>query len=161
MTIASNHAKTDKAPLRAFINRAERSWFNVFDSANSKIQITRGGVEYYQLPIRFSTRAKVLAYFKQFWSCTISQTLFCNLKTITHKGRLYVIAGDPPFVPLVVVSLRVVNETNDLIKVKAILSGDPDGNVPVAYLIRKKQAGQLRIIKRFTKSPDFRYSPCR
>ncbi|WP_042170838.1 DL-endopeptidase inhibitor IseA family protein [Paenibacillus gorillae] len=147
--------------LRTLINNAELSWFKVYDSSADRKVIRVNGDEYAQLPQRFSTRSKVLAYFKQYWSCPISKTLFCNLKSIVYKGRLYVIVGDPGPVPFQVVSLLVKNETSSYLTVRASLSGDADGNQIVYYRIQKRKNGKLIITKRLSAYPDYRYMACR
>lgn len=66
--------------LQAFIAAAEKVWFEVYDSADSRRVIHVDGADYYRLPVRFSTRAKVISYFRKYWGITMSNTMFCNLK---------------------------------------------------------------------------------
>ncbi|GGG82606.1 DL-endopeptidase inhibitor IseA family protein [Paenibacillus radicis (ex Gao et al. 2016)] len=156
-------AVNDETPLprlRTLINRAEQSWFVVYNSASDRKVILINGNEYAQLPLRFSTRSKVLAYFKRYWSSQASNTLFCNLKTIVYKGRLYVIVGDPGPVPDEVVSLLVKSETSRYLFVRTSLSGDPDRNYIVYYRIHKQTDGKLMITKRISDYLDYRYLPC-
>lgn len=80
--------------LKRFIENAESVWVEVFYSADTNRVIIVDGREYLRLPLRFSTRAKVLAYFRRYWGIVLSNRMFCNLLTVTRNGRLYVIAGD-------------------------------------------------------------------
>ncbi|MFF2093817.1 DL-endopeptidase inhibitor IseA family protein [Paenibacillus sp. NPDC058174] len=152
--------ETSLPRLRTLINKAEQAWFVVYYSASTRKVIRINGNEYAQLPLRFSTRSKVLAYFKRYWSSQISSTLFCNLKTISYKGRLYVIVGDPGPVPVEVVSLLIKNETSRYLLVRTSLSGDPDSNHIVYYRIHKQTDGKLMITKRISAYLDYRYMPC-
>ncbi|WP_173275886.1 DL-endopeptidase inhibitor IseA family protein [Paenibacillus sp. NEAU-GSW1] len=147
--------------LRTLINNAELSWFKVYDSSYGRKVIKIKGDEYAQLPDRFSTKAKVLAYFKQYWNSSISQRLFCNLQSIVYKGRLYVIVGDPGPVPIVVVSLLVKNESSSHLLVRTSLSGDPDRNHIVYYRIQKQSNGKLVITNRATDYTDYRFTACK
>lgn len=147
--------------LRKFINQAEISWFKVFDSSrNRKIIVVRGD-EYAQLPLRFSTRAKVFAFFRKYWSVKFSRRLLCNLKTIVHRGRLYVIVGDPGPVPVKVISLRILCCKCNLIRVRAVLTGGLPQRQVIFYTIKIGSNGSLTIINRSNLRNDYRYLPCR
>ncbi|MFF2483387.1 DL-endopeptidase inhibitor IseA family protein [Paenibacillus sp. NPDC058071] len=147
--------------LRTFINQAERLWFQVYDSANTSQIRTVNGDNYMRLPLRFSTRSKVIDYFERYWNARISGNMFCNLHIITNNGRLYVPEGDPGPVPLAVVSLLVKNESSQSLLIRASLSGDPDGNYIVYYRISKLPGGNLVITNRAALYTDYRYMPCK
>lgn len=145
--------------LRKFINQAEISWFKVFDSSRGRKVIIVRGDEYAQLPLRFSTRAKVFAFFRKYWSVRFSRRLLCNLKTIVHRGRLYVIVGDPGPVPVKVVSLRILSCTSKYIRVRAILTGGFPEKQVIYYTFAVTDQG-LTIIRRSNLRFDYRYQPC-
>jgi hypothetical protein len=145
--------------LTAFINRAEKQWITVFDSSMNGPSIFINGDEYKRLPLRFSTKGKILAYFRRFWSARFSAIMLCNLKPIVHKGRLYEIVADPGPVPTFVVSLRILSQTAARIRVKAILSGGDDGNETIHYTL-SKAGGRLTITSRSGRAGDYRYARC-
>ncbi len=143
----------------AFINRAESLWLNVFDSSLNGPSIFIGGDEYKRLPLRFSTRAKIVAFFNQNWSARFSAIMLCNLMPVCRRGRLYVIVADPGPVPLKVVSLQILSQSSTRIRVKALLSGGAEGNETINYTFSKEN-GRLRIILRSGRSGDYRYARC-
>nr|WP_246627973.1 IseA DL-endopeptidase inhibitor family protein [Paenibacillus oenotherae] len=147
--------------MARFINRAEISWFKVFDSSRGRKIIIVRGDEYAQLPLRFSTRAKVFAYFRRFWSVKFSRRLLCNLKTIVYRGRLYVIVGDPGPVPVKVVSLRILCRTSTRIRVRAVLTGGLPERQVIFYTIKLSSSRGLTIIRRSNLRFDYRYLPCK
>lgn len=149
--------------LKAFIAAAERAWFDVYDSADESRVILVDGTEYKQLPLRFSTRSKVIAYFRQYWGVSMSSRMFCNLQSITRNNRLYVIVGDTGIIPFVPRRIRITSRTSTRIRVTAVLSADEaaDEDIErVRYLIAKS-GEQLRILNRDKKNTDPRYSACR
>ncbi|WP_438497366.1 DL-endopeptidase inhibitor IseA family protein [Paenibacillus sp. IHBB 3054] len=149
--------------LKAFIAAAEMAWFNVYDSANDNRVIIVDGTEYKQLPLRFSTRAKVIAYFRRYWGIAMSNRMFCNLFTVTRNNRLYVIVGDTGVIPSIPRRIRVTSRTATRIRVTAILSIDEttDEEIErVRYLIAKS-GERLSILNRDKKNTDPRYLPCR
>lgn len=145
--------------ITAFINRAEAQWLTVFDSSINGPSIFINGDEYKRLPLRFSTRSKILAFFNRFWSAGFSATMLCNLKPVCVKGRLYEIVADPGPVPTVVVSLRILSQTSTRIRVRAVLSGGDEGNETINYTL-SKSGGRLKIIFRSGRAGDYRYIPC-
>lgn len=148
--------------LKAFIAAAERVWFNVYDSADVNRVITVGGVEYMRLPLRFSTRAKVIAYFRQYWGIAMSDRMFCNLQTVSRNNRLYVIVGDTSIIPFVPLRIRVTGRTATRIRLTAVLSVDgieEEDSENVRYLIAKS-GSILRILNRDKKNSDPRYQTC-
>ncbi|AIQ68230.1 DL-endopeptidase inhibitor IseA family protein [Paenibacillus graminis] len=154
-------AQTD-SELKAFIATAEAAWFNVYDSADINRVITVGGVEYKRLPLRFSTRAKVIAYFRQYWGIAMSNRMFCNLQTVSRNNRLYVIVGDTGLVSFIPLRIRVTERSATRIRLTAVLSADPIEaieTVNVRYLIAKSGAA-LRILNRDKKNTDPRYQTC-
>ncbi|WP_426446447.1 DL-endopeptidase inhibitor IseA family protein [Paenibacillus sp. S-38] len=146
--------------LRNFINRAEDLWFIVFDSSLNGRLLTIGGNQYRQLPTRFNTRTKIFAFFRRYFGPSLSRILLCNLRTLRYRGALYVPVGDPGPVPTRVVSLAVIRRTSSRIAVRAVLSGDPDGNVTILYTFAVIR-GRLAIINRTRRLVDYRYQPCR
>lgn len=149
--------------LKAFIAAAERAWFNVYDSADDNRVILVDGDEYKQLPLRFSTRAKVIAYFRQYWGVAMSNRMFCNLQTVSRNNRLYVIVGDTGIIPFIPRRIRVTSRTSTRIRVTAVLSVEEavDEDIErVRYLIAKS-GEQLRILNRDKKNTDPRYQACR
>ncbi|RAP77400.1 hypothetical protein [Paenibacillus montanisoli] len=146
--------------LRVFLNKAEAAWFEVFDSGINRKVIKIGGREFIQLPLRFSTRAKIYAFFRKFWGITLSRLLLCNLKTIVFKGRVYVVVGDPGTVASVVQTVRILSMTSTRIRVRAILSGDPGGNRTIFYTIARTSCG-YKIIARSKNPSDYRFLLCK
>lgn len=146
--------------ITAFINRAESLWLIVFDSSLRGKSIFIRGDEYKKLPVRFNTRAKILAFFKNNWSCTLSAVMLCNLNPILFRGSLYVIVADPGPVPNHVVRLQIISQTSSRIRVKALLSGGDAGNETIFYTI-SKASGRLKIVSRSGRATDYRYLPCR
>ncbi|CQR54942.1 DL-endopeptidase inhibitor IseA family protein [Paenibacillus riograndensis] len=154
-------AQTDRE-LKAFIATAETAWFNVYDSADINRVITVGGVEYKQLPLRFSTKAKVIAYFRRYWGVDMSNRMFCNLQTVSRNNRLYVIVGDTGLVSFIPLRIRVTERTATRIRLTAVLSADEIEEVEtenVRYLIAKSGTA-LRILNRDKKNTDPRYQTC-
>ncbi|OXM87238.1 hypothetical protein [Paenibacillus rigui] len=145
--------------LRRFINQAESAWFTVYDSHLDKEITVNGGI-YFKLPLRFSTVSKVINYFRRFWSLRFSRIMLCNMRPIIYKGRLLVVAGDPPIVPFRVVTLRIVRETSQHIYVRAVLTDGIETRQTVDYTILKKSNNRLTIIRRTKTAGDFRYQPC-
>lgn len=145
--------------LRRFINQAELQWYNVVEASRSGKVIVIGGTDYYQLPLRFSTKAKVLAYFRRYWGINLSNLMFCNLKTIKYRGRLYVIAGDPSVVSLEVKTLRIISDTSTRFRVRAVLTGGPDDNV-VIYTFSRLPKDRFKIIARTNKRIYDAFLPC-
>ncbi|WP_308635574.1 DL-endopeptidase inhibitor IseA family protein [Paenibacillus silvisoli] len=145
--------------LRAFLNKAEAAWFEVYDTSIDRKEIRVGGGQYVQLPLRYSTRAKIYAYFRQYWGIAFSRRLLCNLKSVVYQGRVYVVLGDPGPIPSYVESVRILSVTSTRIRVRAMLSGDPDGNVPIYYTLARTSSG-YKIISRSGKKGDYRFEPC-
>ncbi|SFS50643.1 DL-endopeptidase inhibitor IseA family protein [Paenibacillus sp. BC26] len=143
--------------LRVFLNKAEAAWFDVYGSSFDRREINVGGTEYIQLPLRYSTRAKIYAYFRKYWGITFSRIQLRSLKSIVHNGRVYVILGDPGPIPNFVESVRILSITKTRIRVRAMLSGDPDGNVPIYYTIARTSSG-YKIISRSGKRYDYRFT---
>ncbi|MEK8212910.1 DL-endopeptidase inhibitor IseA family protein [Paenibacillus sp. FSL L8-0463] len=149
--------------LKRFIENAESVWVEVFYSADTNRVIIVDGREYLRLPLRFSTRAKVLAYFRRYWGIVLSNRMFCNLLTVTRNGRLYVIAGDTGPLPYYPRRLRVTSRTSTRLRVTASLSFDVDtdeGTEIIRYLIARS-GERLTILDRSNKAGDPRYQPCR
>jgi hypothetical protein len=147
--------------IRTFINQAEAAWFTVYDSSFGRKVIVVKGIPYIQLPLRFSTQTKIITFFRKYWSLSFSRLQFCNLLSIVYRGRRYVIQADPSPVPNHVVSLRIISQTSTRIRVRAVLSGDPDGNVVIFYTIARSSAGGLTIISRTGLKFDYRFTPCK
>ncbi|MFC5648069.1 hypothetical protein ACFPYJ_02865 [Paenibacillus solisilvae] len=147
--------------LRTFINQAEAAWFKVYDSSLGRKVIVVRGDEYIQLPLQFSIRPKIIAFFRKYWSPAFSQVQFCNLKSILFRGRRYVILADPGPVPNHVVSLRIICQTSTRIRVRAVLSGGSSGNVVIFYTIARSSSNGLTIISRTGLKNDYRFIPCK
>ncbi|UQZ36059.1 hypothetical protein C2I18_22515 [Paenibacillus sp. PK3_47] len=148
--------------LKAFIAAAEMAWFDVYDSADEFRVITVGGAEYKRLPLKFSTRAKVIAYFRKYWGTAMSNRMFCNLQTVTRNNRLYVIVGDTGTIPFIPRRITVRSRTASRIRLTAVLSIDEaaDEDIErVRYLIAKS-GERLVILNRDKKNTDPRYSSC-
>lgn len=146
--------------LKALIDAAEGVWFEVFYSGDLNEAITVGDREYYLLPLKFSTKEKVITYFRRFWGVTMSNRMFCNLYTIKRNNRLYVIAGDPGIFTTIPRRVRVTNRTSTRIKVTAVLSMSEDYDeetMVVQYMIGKSGTG-LRVLDRNKK--DERFARC-
>ncbi|WP_310832626.1 DL-endopeptidase inhibitor IseA family protein [Paenibacillus pedocola] len=126
--------------IKRLIETAEMAWFEVFYSADTNKVIYVNGREYYRLPLRFSTKAKVLAYFRQYWGITMSSLMFRNLITVTKNGRLYVVAGDTGPLPIFPRQVTVTSRTDTRIRVTAALSIVPESDdeiLMVRYVISK------------------------
>lgn len=146
--------------LKALIDAAEGVWFEVFYSGDFNQEITVGGREYYLLPLQFSTKEKVITYFRRYWGVTMSNRMFCNLYTIKRNNRLYVIAGDPGIFTTIPRRVRVTSRTPTRIKVTAVLSMSEDYDeetMVVQYLIGKSGT-ELRVLDRNKK--DERFARC-
>jgi hypothetical protein len=155
-------AQTGQSPgeLKALIDAAEGVWFEVFYSGDLNEAITVGNREYYLLPLKFSTKEKVITYFRRFWGVTMSNRMFCNLYTIKRNNRLYVIGGDPGIFTIIPRRVRVTSRTATRIKVTAVLSMSEDYDeetMVVQYLIGKSGTG-LRVLDRNKK--DVRFARC-
>ncbi|WP_373233232.1 DL-endopeptidase inhibitor IseA family protein [Cohnella sp.] len=146
--------------IKAFINQAESLWLTAFESSQSGQSIFIRGDEYRKFPVRFNTRAKLLAYFKNNWSCRLSVIMLCNLNPILFRGSLYEIVADPGPVPNRVVRLQVISQTSSRLHVKAVMSGGDEGNETIFYTL-STASGRLKIISRSGRSTDYRYLPCR
>lgn len=149
--------------LQAFIAAAEKVWFEVYDSADSRRVIRVDEADYYRLPVRFSTRAKVISYFRKYWGITMSNTMFCNLKTVSRNNRLYVISGDTGTISFIPRRLTVTGRTSTRIRLTAVLSIDDMSDediVNVRYLIGVS-GNRLLILNRDQKNTDTRYQTCR
>lgn len=149
--------------LKTFIATAERAWFNVYDSADDRFIVTDAeGTEYKRLPLRFSTRAKVIAYFRRYWGITMSNIMFCNLKSITRNNRLYVIVGDTGTVSFIPRRIRVTNRTSTRIRVTAALSVDEntDEDIQIVRYVISTSGNKLIILDRDKKNTDPRYTKC-
>ncbi|WP_150266795.1 DL-endopeptidase inhibitor IseA family protein [Paenibacillus tepidiphilus] len=148
--------------LREFIAAAEMAWFDVFDSADDGQVIEENGGEYYRLPLKFSTKAKVIAYFRRYWGADMSSRMFCNLQTVTRNNRLYVIAGDTGTVHFFPLSVAVTGQTATRIRLTAVLAYEentPEESIRVRYLIAKS-GEKLTILNRDHKNEDVRYQDC-
>ncbi|CAH1190227.1 hypothetical protein PAECIP111892_00067 [Paenibacillus auburnensis] len=155
-------AQTGQSPgeLKALIDAAEGVWFEVFYSGDLNEAITVGNREYYLLPLKFSTKEKVITYFRRFWGVTMSNRMFCNLYTIKRNNRLYVIGGDPGIFTIIPRRVRVTSRTATRIKVTAVLSMSEDYDeetMVVQYLIGTSGTG-LRVLDRNKK--DERFARC-
>ncbi|QHW33405.1 hypothetical protein GZH47_23150 [Paenibacillus rhizovicinus] len=144
--------------LRSFLNQAEVAWFRVYDSGFGRKRIYTRGNEYSQLPLRYSTKAKIYSYFRKYWGVSFSKTLMCSMQPLVYNGRVYVVVGDPGPVAFVVKSARVVSSTCCRLRVRAVLSGDPDGNVVVYYTLARTANGSYRIIGRTRLKYDYRFT---
>lgn len=147
--------------LRTFINQAEAAWFNVYDSSLGRKIIVVKGDEYIQLPLRYSTRGKIITYFRKYWSLPFSRVQFCNLHSILYLGRRYAILADPGPVPNHVVSLRIISQTSTRIRVRAVLSGGTNGNAVICYTVARSASNALTIIGRTGLKTDYRFTPCK
>ncbi|WP_019911843.1 hypothetical protein [Paenibacillus sp. HW567] len=148
--------------LKAFIAAAERVWFDVYDSADDNRVITVGGAEYKRLPLKYSTRAKVIATFRKYWGIAMSGRMFCNLQTVSRNNRLYVIVGDTGIIPFIPLRIRVTGRNATRIRLTAVLSVDgieEEDSESVRYLIAKSGT-TLRILNRDKKNTDPRYQTC-
>ncbi|WP_310832627.1 DL-endopeptidase inhibitor IseA family protein [Paenibacillus pedocola] len=146
--------------LKDLIDAAEGVWFEVFYSGDGNKAITVGGNEYHLLPLRFSTRVKVISYFRHYWGIAMSNRMFCNLHTIRRNNRLYVIVGDPGIFTTIPRRVRVTSRTATRIRVTAVLSMSEDYDeetMLVQYLIGKSGTG-LRVLDRNKK--DERFARC-
>lgn len=157
--------KTAQTPseLKALIAAAERAWFNVYDSASDRRIIVVDGAEYKMLPLRFSTKAKVIAYFRRYWGSKMSNRMFCNLQTVTRNNRLYTIVGDTGIIPFIPRRLRVDSRTASRIRVTVVLSAEEHNDTEterVRYLIGQS-GSKLRVLNRDKKNTDPRYQACR
>jgi hypothetical protein len=146
--------------LRNFINRAEVIWFTVFDSKENGRVIIINGDEYQQLPVRFNTHSKIIAFFRRFWSPRLSLIMLCNLRPLRFRGKLYLPVGDPGTVPFRVVSLKVLSRTAARIRVSAVLEGSETGNETIIYTFTQINR-RLTIIARTKRADDYRYARCR
>lgn len=82
------------------------------------------------------------------------------LKPLRYRGQLYLIVGDPGPVPYQVVSLKVLSKNAKLIRVSAVLEGNPDGFETIVYTFSQVNR-QLAITSRTKRINDYRYAPCR
>lgn len=149
--------------LKAFIAAAEMAWFDVYDSADDNRVITVDGAEYKRLPLKFSNKSKVIAYFRKYWGTAMSNRMFCNLQTVSRNNRLYVIVGDTGTIAFIPRRITVRSRTSSRIRVTAVLSIDETADEDierVRYLIAKS-GSRLIILNRDKKDTDPRYSPCR
>lgn len=149
--------------LKTFIAMAEKVWFTVYDSADDRFIVTdEDGTEYKRLPLVFSTKAKVIAYFRRYWGITMSNIMFCNLKSISRNNRLYVIVGDTGTVSFIPRRIKVTGRSSTRIRVTAVLSIDENTDEDiqrVRYLI-STSGNKLIILNRDKKNTDPRYSKC-
>ena len=149
--------------LKTFIATAEKVWFTVYDSADDRFIVTdEDGTEYKRLPLVFSTKAKVIAYFRRYWGINMSNIMFCNLKSISRNNRLYVIVGDTGTVPFIPRRIKVTGRSSTRIRVTAVLSIDENTDEDiqrVRYLI-STSGNKLIILNRDKKNTDPRYSKC-
>lgn len=145
--------------IRDFINRAESQWLIAYESSQSGQSIFIRGDEYRKFPTRFNTRAKLLRYFRINWSLQLSAIMLCNLNPITFRGSLYEIVADPGPVPDRVVRLRILSQTSNRIRVRAVMFGGNGENTTIFYTI-STASGRLRIIARSGRLTDYRYLPC-
>ncbi|MFC4303555.1 DL-endopeptidase inhibitor IseA family protein [Cohnella boryungensis] len=145
--------------LTTFLNTAESQWLAVYDSSSNGAAIVIEGDEYRRLPLRYSTREKILAYFRRCWSPRLSEIMLCNLMPISYKGRLYEIVADPGPVPYKVVRLQIINQSASEIRVRAVLTGSDEGNTTIRYTL-SKSGKSLSIAARSDRTNDYRYAPC-
>lgn len=155
-------AQTTNA-LKTFIATAERAWFTVYDSADDRFIVTdEDGTEYKRLPFVFSTKAKVIAYFRRYWGITMSNIMFCNIKSISRNNRLYVIVGDTGTVSFIPRRIKVTGRSSTRIRVTAVLSIDEntDEDIQTVRYLISTSGNKLIILNRDKKNTDPRYSKC-
>ncbi|UFJ39766.1 hypothetical protein LOK74_17145 [Brevibacillus humidisoli] len=150
----SRHPQTNKQDLVLFINRAEHVFEELYYAASSmpggKIQ-RDDGLLYRQLPPRFSSREKVIAFFSRYWSRPLAVQMYDNLDTKIVNGRLYLRIPDQD--DPVLISQQNTTISSDLNGVTVVVqnAGLPDrsGQPTVSYrLERDKRTGQLEIVRR-------------
>lgn len=147
-----------RSELVSFIQNAELAWEDVIASAERKSIILRGD-HYFRLPMKFSTRSKVVAYFRKYWSTLYSTRMFCATNARSIRGRLYIPAGDAGPLPQRVVRLTILSRAINRLVVKAVLQSSDFEKQTVVYTIsRNTLTGKLTIVLR--SSPDYRYRPC-
>ncbi|SES99754.1 DL-endopeptidase inhibitor IseA family protein [Paenibacillus sp. NFR01] len=148
--------------LRAFIAAAEAAWLDVYHSAERDHVISVDHTQYIRLPLKFSTRTKLIAYFRRYWGIELSNRLFCSLHTVLHQKRLYMIAGDPGDLIYIPRRVKVLSRSATRIQVTAVLSVDAQEDVDatsVRYIIGKS-GDKLTILDRDKKNIDYRFDPC-
>jgi hypothetical protein len=154
------HTTQTPSELKALIDAAEGVWFEVFYSGDDNESVSVGGWEFYLLPLKFSTKEKIIAYFRRYWGATMSNRMFCNLYTIKRNNRLYVLAGDPGIFTTIPRRVKVTSRTATRIRVTAVLSMSEDHDeetMVVRYLIGKSGTA-LRVLDRNKK--DERFTKC-
>ncbi|WP_429312043.1 DL-endopeptidase inhibitor IseA family protein [Paenibacillus mucilaginosus] len=149
-----------KNQLLAFVRNAENAWTRVvysFDERTTPITINE--INWYRLPLRFSTRSKIFQYYRRYWSRVYANRLTCSVGFRNIRGRLYSPNADPPILQDTVTGIRIIRQTSTRITVEA--NFDYPEPIPARYVIAHNPAtGALKIISRRSRIPDFRYEPC-
>ncbi|CAG7656545.1 hypothetical protein PAECIP111802_06451 [Paenibacillus allorhizosphaerae] len=69
----------DRAQIIRFISDAEHAWENVvfsFDRRQTPVRI--GGFDYYRLPLKYATRAKIFTFYRKYWSTVYANRMICS-----------------------------------------------------------------------------------
>ncbi len=137
-----------------FINNAEKVWLNVASSRRVGKVISTRSYDYQALPERFNSRCKIYRYFRKYWSHNFPKIMMKNLQLTSFNGRLCAPVGDPPPLPVNVISIQVNNKV-----IRAVLYGDPEGNTTIIYkIIRNPLTRKYTITNRTGTKNDLRYS---
>ncbi|CAM3366646.1 MULTISPECIES: DL-endopeptidase inhibitor IseA family protein [Brevibacillus] len=127
-SVAIQKLDDSKMNIVIFLNRAEHVVEDVYYAA---IDHTKGktahedGITYLELPKRFDSKDKVIAYFSKFWSRSLSEALYDNLSTKQIKNKLYVAIPNVDYPVLISVRNTAVEKLNSEIRVSVQNVTDP------------------------------------
>ncbi|WP_206529577.1 hypothetical protein [Brevibacillus sp. SYP-B805] len=151
---AIHNMAANKRDIVLFLNRAEHLIEELHYAAASNPggkKVIEDGMVFRELPKRFDSKKKILAYFSRFWSRPIAETMYDNLNIKLVKGKAY-LAPDRTDTP-VLISTRNTSVTSDATGITATVSDitlpSMAANRTVRYrLVRDKKTRQYEISKR-------------
>lgn len=143
-----------------YIAGAELAWFKVFVAGEPTKMTTADGAPLYKMPIAFSSRNKIYAYFRRWWGPRLASNMVCNLPLTERNSQLYMIGYDFPPISLTAKDVEILSERRGSRRLHAVLSGGFEEE-HVTYLVRDSPLHlKSMIINRSASADDFRYQTC-
>ena len=149
----------DNIWLKDFIAESERTWFRVFFAGKKTRRRSRDGAPLATLPPEFSSREKILKFFKRYWGQRLATQMLGNLPLTKRCGRLFVIRYDPGPLSARVRNVRLLCRTKKTIVAQTTLGGGPEGREFIVQVLSRGRDGKYAIRQRIGPRYDYRYYP--
>ncbi|HBK85229.1 MAG TPA: hypothetical protein DDZ53_04260 [Firmicutes bacterium] len=142
---------------KEFIIDAERAWLRVFDSGKRSPFLSPDGAPLLRLPMRWQRRRCIYNYFRRWWGPTLAGNMLRNLPIFDRGGCLYVAAYDVPPISLNVSQVTLLEDNNERILLRAVLTGGYDEPLVINYVVKKHPLTKHYMIVARSDYEDFRY----